>query len=274
MHANRFKLRLLRGERLAGLFCFSLSAQAADALADCGFDFLLFDTEHSPTGLTLLYSQLLALGRGPTQPIVRVIANDAVVFKPVLDMGVDTLMVPNVRSAAEAEAAVGAMRYPPAGQRGIGGTVRATRYGRDASYYAAAAERACLIVQVESGEGLAELEAICAVPGVDCVLFGPADLSTGLGYLAQPEHPAVVSAIEDGIRRVRKAGKFAGVVAAGETAQRYLDAGATMLCLGADLGIMVKACDALAAQWVLPATPDDSAAAASPARLPSGLPPS
>lgn len=247
--SNPFKSRLLRGDLQFGLFCFSLAAQTADALADCGFDFLLFDAEHSPTSLPLLLSQALALASSPTQALVRATANDAIVFKPLLDMGYRTLMVPNVRTAEEATAAVRGVRYAPRGVRGIGGTVRATRYGRDGSYYGAADANVCLIIQVESEQGLANLESICAVDGIDCVFFGPADLSTDMGHLMQPGHPRVVGAIEEGIRRVRKAGKFAGVLATGDQAQRYVTLGATLVCLGSELGILVKTCDTLAAEW-------------------------
>jgi 4-hydroxy-2-oxoheptanedioate aldolase len=234
-----------------GLFCMSLAAQTVDALAGARFDFLLFDAEHTPTSLPILYSQVLTLAGSRTQALVRMPSQDPAMFKAVLDMGVDTVMVPNVRDAAEARAAVAAVRYPPQGIRGVGGSVRATGYGRDQAYYATAADRVCLLLQVESVEGLRNIEAICAVDGVDGIFFGPVDLATDLGHLAQPGHPEVVAAVLGGIRRARAAGKAAGILAGETQCRQYVDAGATMVCLGSDLGLLVRAADQLAKRWVL-----------------------
>jgi 4-hydroxy-2-oxoheptanedioate aldolase len=261
-HTNPFKQRLLAGERQFGLFCMSLTAQTADALVDSGFDFLMFDAEHTPTSLPTLLSQAMALARTPTMPLVRMPSADPVLFKPILDMGIDTVMVPNIRTAAEAEAAVRAVRYPPHGIRGVGGSVRATRYGRDATYYAAAADRVCLLLQLESVEGLGNLEAIAAVDGIDGLFIGPVDLATDLGHLAQATHPTVVAAVLDGIRRAKAVGKPIGVLAGEPQAPAYLDAGAAMVCLGSDLGLLTRAADALAARFIR--APAIAAAAPSP----------
>jgi 2-keto-3-deoxy-L-rhamnonate aldolase RhmA len=247
---NPLKARLLAGEPLFGIFCMSLSFQAVDALAGSGFDFLLFDAEHTPTSLPNLYAQIVTLAGRKTAAAVRMPSADPVNFKPILDMGFDTVMIPNIRTAAEAEAAVRAVRFSPAGVRGVGGSVRATNYGRDQSYYAGAAERVCLLLQIESAAGLRNIEAICAVEGVDGLFIGPVDLATDLGYLAQANHPEVVAAAIDGIRRIRASGKAACILAGEAQAQQYLDAGATMVCLGSDLGLLVKTTDALAQRWI------------------------
>jgi 4-hydroxy-2-oxoheptanedioate aldolase len=251
--SNPFKEKLQAQHPQFGLFAMSLTAQTADALSTSGFDFLMFDAEHTPTSLPTLYSQALALAPTRTECLVRMPSADPVLFKPVLDIGIDTVMVPNIRTAEEARAAVRAVRYPPHGIRGVGGSVRATGYGRHADYYTAAARRVCLLLQIESAEGLRNLDAICAVDGVDGLFIGPVDLATDMGHLAQPLHPAVVQAAVDGLRRIRAAGKGAGVLAGEAQAQTYLDAGATMVCLGSDLGLLVKTADALASRWVRPA---------------------
>ena len=247
---NPFKQKLRRNQPQFGLFCMSLAAQTADALSGSGFDFLMFDAEHTPTSLPTLYSQALALASTSTQCLVRMPSADPVLFKPVLDMAIDTVMVPNIRTAEEAAAAVRAVRYPPHGIRGVGGSVRATGYGRHADYYAAAAERVCLLLQIESAEGLKNLDAICAVDGVDGLFIGPVDLATDMGHLAQPAHPRVVEAAVDGLQRIRAAGKGAGILAGEAQAGMYLQAGATVVCLGSDLGLLVKTADALASRWV------------------------
>lgn len=247
---NPFKQKLLRAEPQFGLFCMSLTAQTAEALSASGFDFLMFDAEHTPTSLPTLYTQALALAASTTQCLVRMPSSDPVLFKPVLDLAIDTVMVPNIRNADEARAAVRAVRYPPHGIRGVGGSVRATGYGRYSDYYAAATDRVCLLLQIESTEGLRNLEAICAVDGVDGLFIGPVDLATDMGHLAQAAHPQVVEAAADGIRRIRAAGKGAGILAAEAQAAMYVDAGANVVCLGSDLGLLVRNADALAARWV------------------------
>lgn len=247
---NPFKQKLLAMQPQFGLFAMSLTAQTADALAPSGFDFLLFDAEHTPTALPILLSQALALAPSRTRCLVRMPGADPVPFKPVLDMGIDTVMVPNIRTADEAAQAVRAVHYPPRGIRGVGGSVRATRYGRDAGYYARAADDTCLLLQIESGQGLENIEAIAGVDGVDGLFIGPVDLATDLGHLAQPAHPAVMQACLDGMRRIRAAGKAAGILAGEQQAQAYLDAGATLVCLGSDLGLLTRAADALAARWI------------------------
>ena len=130
------------------------------------------------------------------------------------------------------------------------GTRRATGYGRHNAYYEAAANRVCLLLQLESAEALRNLEAICAVEGVDGLFVGPVDLATDMGHLAQPLHPEVVKAATDAMGRIRAGGKGAGILAGEAQAQAYLDAGATMVCLGSDLGLLVKTADALASRWV------------------------
>jgi len=248
--ANPFKQKMLRGEPQFGLFCMSLTAQTAEALSTSGFDFLMFDAEHTPTSLPTLYTQALALAASTTQCLVRMPSADPVPFKPVLDLAIDTVMVPNIRTAEEARATVRAVRYPPHGIRGVGGSVRATGYGRHTDYYAAAAERVCLLLQIESAEGLKNLDAICAVEGVDGLFIGPVDLATDMGYLAQATHPKVIEAATEGVRRIRAAGKGAGILAAEPQAGMYVEAGANVVCLGSDLGLLVKNADALAARWV------------------------
>ncbi|MCZ4314326.1 aldolase/citrate lyase family protein [Comamonadaceae bacterium G21597-S1] len=234
-----------------GLFIVSNALQNVEALADSGFDFVVFDVEHSPSATPALHAQLAALAGSGTASVVRVVGLDLASFKHYLDLGVDALMVPNVETQEQAREAVRFTRYPAAGGvRGMGGTMRANRYGRDKAYYAAAVENTCVLVQIESRRGMDNLDAICAVDGVDLVFFGPADLSADMGFMAQPSHPDVVAAIEAGIRRANACGVAAGVMAGDADCQRYVDAGATMVILGSDLGLLVRSADALATRFV------------------------
>ena len=249
MH-NKFKARLTARDPLFGLFVVSNALQTAEALGGSGYDYLCFDVEHSPSSTPALHAQLAALAGTGTASVVRVAGLDLAAFKHYLDMGVDALMVPNVHTAEIAREAVRFTRYPTAGGiRGVGGTMRATRYGRDKGYFAEAAHNTCVLAQIESREGLRNLDAICGVDGVDLLFFGPTDLSADMGHLGQPGHPDVVVAIEAGIRRAHELGKPSGVLAGDPDCQRYIDAGATMVILGSDLGLMVRGADQLAAKY-------------------------
>lgn len=248
---NAFKQRLQAGQPQYGLFIVSNALQTAEALADSGFHYMALDVEHSPSSTPALHAQLAALAGGGMSTVVRVAGVELASFKQYLDLGVDALMVPNINTAEQAREAVRFSRYPAAGGiRGMGGTMRVTRYGRDKGYFAQAAENTCLLMQIESREGLGNLEAICGVDGVDLVFFGPTDLSADMGYMGQPGHPEVVGAIVEGIRRARAMGIPSGVLAGDPDCQRYIDAGATMVILGSDLGLMVRGADTLAAKYV------------------------
>lgn len=246
MNTSPLKAHLRARVDLVGIFCCSYSLQAVEALVPSGFNFLLFDAEHTPQTLPQLHAQLVALAGSQTAAIVRVADINLADFKRYLDLGVDGLMVPNVNSVQEAEMSVLFTRYPPRGVRGIAGTVRASRYGRDTGYLVDVENRFSLIVQVESLRGMENLPAIAAVDGVDAVFIGPVDLAADMGHLGQPEHPEVIAQVTQGLAQIRAAGKSAGVLASEAGSAAYRQAGANMIAMGSDLGLMVRAADALA----------------------------
>lgn len=242
-HAFRQRLRAL--EPMFGLFCCTYSTQIAEALGSSGFDYLLFDGEHTPNSWPHLHAQLCALDRGATASMVRVPGMDAATIKLLLDLGVGGLMVPNVQSAAQAAQVVAMTRYPPHGTRGVAGTVRATDYGRRRGDLARATEAFSLLVQIESVAGIRAARSIASVDGIDAVFFGPNDLAADMGHLGQPGHPDVTQAVIDAMREVRSAGKAAGILCGEGDVPRFAQAGATVFALGSDLGLMVQAADAL-----------------------------
>jgi 4-hydroxy-2-oxoheptanedioate aldolase len=247
---NLFKRRLLAGEPQIGLWCSLANAYAAEVVAGSGFDWLLLDTEHAPGGINSVLAQLQAVAPYPVSAVVRPDANDAVLIKRFLDIGAQTLLIPYVQTPREAAAAVGAMRYPPAGARGVGGVTRATRFGRIEGYAQRASEQLCLLVQVETGEALAQLEAIAGVEGVDGVFIGPNDLAASLGRLGEPGHPQVVAAIEDAISRLRAIGKPSGLLTPDQAfARRCLKLGAAFTAVGSDLALLARGSEALAERF-------------------------
>ncbi|WP_119167907.1 aldolase/citrate lyase family protein [Algihabitans albus] len=247
---NRFKRALAEGEAQIGLWCSLANHVSTEVVANAGFDWLLLDTEHSPADLTTVHQQLQAVAAGSAMPIVRPPWNDTVVIKRLLDVGVQSLLIPFVQTAAEAQAAVAATRYPPDGVRGFASTTRATKFGRVPDYYARAAEEICVLVQVESRKALENLDEIAAVEGVDGVFIGPGDLSADLGHLANPGHPEVQAEIAGAVERIRTAGKAPGILTPIEAeARRWLEAGCLFVAVGADVGILARQSDALAARF-------------------------
>ena len=244
---NRFRRGLAEGRQQIGLWCTIASAYAAEAVAGSGFDWLVLDTEHSPSDVVNVLGQLQAVAPYPVAPVVRPAINDDVLIKRHLDQGAQTLLIPYVQSAEEAARAVAAMRYPPEGIRGVSGLTRASRFGRVEGYLQRAEEELCLIVQVETREALDEIEAIAAVDGVDAIFIGPSDLGASLGHRGNPGHPEVTAAVEEAIRRVVAAGRPAGVLTPDlDFARRCVAAGTTFTAIGVDLGLLVRGADALA----------------------------
>jgi len=201
----------------------------------------------------LVLQQLQAVAAEPlhrAHPVVRAAWNDPVLIKRILDIGAQTLLLPFVQNADEARAAVAAMRYAPRGIRGMGGTMRASHYGRDVDYVRDAESELCLLVQVETAEALAQLEAIAAVDGVDGIFIGPADLSASMGHPGNAGHPEVRAAIDDAIRRIRAAGKAPGILMVDEArARECLALGAQFVAVGMDMILLRNAADGLAAAF-------------------------
>ncbi|WP_439499199.1 4-hydroxy-2-oxoheptanedioate aldolase [Bosea sp. (in: a-proteobacteria)] len=247
---NAFKRALREGRPQIGLWCSLPGAYAAEAVAGSGFDWLLFDTEHSPGDPLTVLTQLQAVAPYPVSAVVRPASNDAVLIKRLLDFGAQTLLIPYVQNAAEAQAAVAAMRYPPAGIRGVSGVTRATRFGRVADYGKRAHQELCLLVQIETQEALDNLEAIAGVEGVDGVFIGPADLAASLGHVGEPGHPEVKALIEQAIGRIRACGKPAGILTPDNAfATRCIELGTLFTAVGVDAAMLVRASETLARQF-------------------------
>ncbi|MHC5351402.1 4-hydroxy-2-oxoheptanedioate aldolase [Metapseudomonas furukawaii] len=248
---NTFKQRLQSGQPQIGLWLGLADAYCAELAANAGFDWLLLDGEHAPNNLRSLLAQLQAIAPYPAQPIIRPPIGDAALIKQLLDIGAQTLLVPMVESAEQAAGLVRAMRYPPAGIRGVGSALaRASRWNSIPGYLDRADEQMCLLVQIENLDGLANLDAIAAVDGVDGVFIGPADLSAAMGHRGNPGHPEVQAAIEGAIARIRRAGKAAGILSADQgLARRYLSLGASFVAVGVDTTVLMRGLQTLAAAF-------------------------
>ena len=190
-----------------GLDCAIPSRHTMEILANSPYDFFVIDAEHPATSAAIIHTQLTALAAGKAASFIKLSALDPNMIRQCLDLGVNGLMAADINTAEDARRFVSLTRYPPHGVRGVAGAVRATNYTRDRTYLDSSEHRLLRCVLIESTSGLEQLEAISAINGVDVVFFGPADLAAQAGHIGRPGAPAVVSAIEDGIKRARKIGR-------------------------------------------------------------------
>ncbi|MBJ3774224.1 HpcH/HpaI aldolase family protein [Acuticoccus mangrovi] len=247
---NIFKAAIARGEPQIGLWCSIGDPLVAEMLAGCGFDWMMFDTEHSPLDSSTITPLLQAVAPYAVSPVVRPASLDPVEIKKLLDCGAQTLLVPFVQSAEEARLAAASVAYPPEGIRGVAGVTRASGFGAIAGYHRRAREEICLLVQIETRTALDALEEIAAVPGVDGVFIGPSDLAASLGFPGEPAHPTVKAAVVDAVKRVRATGKPAGFLNADQTyVAEVMAAGSVFTAVDVDLAILRRGALARAEGW-------------------------
>ncbi|MFF2274802.1 HpcH/HpaI aldolase/citrate lyase family protein [Agromyces sp. NPDC058126] len=252
-----FAARLAAADRpQIGMWVCSASPLVAEIAAGSGLDWVLIDAEHSPNDLQTILHQLYAVSAYPVAPVVRPPIGDPVLIKQYLDLGVQNLLVPMVHSAEHAAELVQAVRYPDGaddgGVRGVGAALaRSSRWNRVEGYLGRASDSISLIVQIESAAAVAVAGEIAAVDGVDAVFVGPADLAASMGLVGQPGHPDVVAAVLSAIRAATAAGTPVGVNAfVPADAERYLEAGASFVAVGADVAILARASEALAERFI------------------------
>ena len=265
---NRFKQAMAQRQAQIGLWLGLADAYSAEILAGTGYDWLLVDGEHAPNDLRSILHQLQAMasaasatsalppGVQPPHPVARVPVGDTALIKQFLDLGVQTLLVPMVDTAEQAQQLVRATRYAPEGVRGMGSALaRSSRWQAYPQYVHEANQQICLLVQAETVEAMNNLDAIAATPGVDGVFIGPADLSASMGHPGNPGHPEVQAAIHDGIARILRAGKAPGILATTESqARQWLAAGALFVAVGVDTMLLASAAQDLLARFRTEAT--------------------
>ena len=247
---NPFKRAIAQRQMQFGIWSTLSSNISAEVIGDSGFDWILFDTEHGPTELPGLLSQLQAVAASSTTPVVRPAWNDPVLIKRILDIGAQTLLVPFIQNAQEAAAAAAAMRYPPRGIRGVTASGRASRYGRVRGYPGKVEVELWLLIQIETATALGALEEMATVDGVDGVFIGPADLAASMGHAGNPQHVTVQAAIEDAGRCLRHKDISAGILTANEEeARRYAEWGFNFIAVGVDVLLLRDAADRLVQEF-------------------------
>lgn len=209
--ANRLREMYRNGEFIRGIHVQIGNPAVTELLAMVGFDAIWVDMEH--TGMTTqeVLPNLIAIATSPkTASIVRLPWNDPVLAKPVLEMGVDGLVFPMIKSAEEAKKAIASCLYPPEGVRGFG-PIRAVNYGLlDATEYVRKISKGDIfkIIQIEQIDAVNDIENIIKVPGIDAFVIGAMDLAGSIGVLPESHHPKV----KEAVRHVQAKAKEAGIM--------------------------------------------------------------
>jgi len=242
--SNGCKRRLKTGQPVYGLMHALGHAPIAEMIGQAGYDFVLIDGEHGLGGSAEQLACLQAVAATPSTGLIRVCANDPVVLKRVLDLGVEGVLIPDVATVQEARRAVEYCRYPPGGRRGYSaGTIRASDYGLHASKYLADDGSELLVgAIIESASGVRHAAAIAEVDGIDLVQIGPFDLSCDLGIPGQFDHPRFQAAVRRVEAAVHRAGKWlGGVPLPGLALPVMLQRGYRFITLGADVPMLQQA---------------------------------
>lgn len=244
MRDNPVKKSLAEGRHAFGSMVFELFAPGLPTLCrNAGAEFLLYDMEHTGLGFETLKTQF-ALCRGlGIVPMARVPRGEYHFIARALDIGAFGVMVPMVASATEAAHIVACSRYPPLGKRGAAfGFAHDDYAGGDVvAKMAALHERTLVIAQIETDEGLSNVEAIAAVPGVDALWVGQFDLTNFMGIPGQFKHPAYLAAVDRVVAACAASGKTAAVLAMDETWIRdYVAKGFRLMAYGIDQALLQK----------------------------------
>ncbi len=250
MFENRLKQALNKRQVQVGCWLSLGSHTAAEICASAGFDWVLIDMEHAPNDVPQVLHLLHAAAAYPGSIMVRTYWNDTVLIKRLLDLGVQSLLMPNVQTVDEAQRAVAAVRYPPRGVRGVSVNSRSNRFGRIKDYFKRADDELCLMVQIETRQGLDNLEAIAAVDGIDGLFIGPQDLAADLGHLGNPGHAEARAAMSETLRRIDKSGKVPGILAFVEAdAKHWISEGARFVAVTGDAFLLARSTEAVVAAF-------------------------
>lgn len=241
MRENKALAAWRRNEQTIGCWLSMANAYSAEAIASLGFDWVCADMQHGMIDYTDLTYMLPAISSTDAVPLVRVPWNEPYEIMKVLDAGAYGVIVPMINNRQEAEAAVRACRYPPAGQRSFG-PIRAALYGRGGYAKEANDQIACLAM-IETKEGIDNLQEIVTTPGLNGVYIGPADLALAMGLPVRGDQPEAEHF--EMVKKIRQACVDAGIACGIHTSsleytQKYLEIGMNFVTLGSDAGHMTK----------------------------------
>jgi len=248
---NRFSAGLESGRTQYGVWLGIPDRSVAEIMAGAGFDWLLIDHEHGTFELKDVMSHLQVLAAYDVAPIVRPVDANPALLKKLCDIGAQSFIVPMIDTPEQAAEVVRAVKYPPEGRRGLGTSLaRAARWNTVPGYLQKANDEMLVVVQAETVTALDNLQAIAGTPGIDGVFIGPSDLSASMGHTGNVAHPEVVEAVGDALRRIRAAGKHAGLLCLDDAmVGHYEECGANFVGIGVDTLLIGNAARRLAARY-------------------------
>ena len=230
------------GTTTLGTFVGTASATTAEVCAAAGFDWLLLDLEHGAGGEEQVRDVVPAAGGYGVPTVVRVESAERIRMGRVLDLGAAGVMLPRMDSAAQVAEAIGHLRYPPQGDRGVATYNRACRFGLDPAALDRANDEVLVVVQIESRAAVEAVDEIAAVDGVDVLFIGPRDLTHDLGVPGDVAAPAFVQAADTVLAAAKRHGRGAGLlVNDGAAAAARLQQGWHFLAIGSDSTLLAAA---------------------------------
>lgn len=244
MRENTVKRACLDGRVQVGSFIATNDPLCAQIMANSGFEWVLVDMEHGPVPITALQHAVTAIRTTDTQPFVRASWNSSAAIQTALDCGVSGIMVPMISTRADAEQVVRDARYLPLGERSRGGFLPVLSFATDsATYRDRSNEEVLVMAQIETAEGVTNLDAIADVAGIDCLFAGPNDLASSYGLVFPHAWDNKTAPYYDALAEIpkvaRKHGKIAGIQAANAVmANDCIALGYTLVGVGADAGFL------------------------------------
>lgn len=243
MKTNSVRSRLAGGDATFGTWLTLPDPVAARLLATSGFDWITVEMEHTPTTVETAALCCAMIAAGGTVPLVRVPFNSSENIKRALDNGAWGVIVPMVNSRKEAEAVVNASRFPPLGQRSVGGQLNAANFDTNqATYRQRANDEILVVVMIEHVDGIAKAQEIISTPGLDAVFIGPNDLLNSMGEVPSfdSDAPEFHSAVNHVLTLCQKHHVAAGIhVISPDIAKARAKEGFQFIALGSDSGFML-----------------------------------
>ncbi|GLQ35172.1 2,4-dihydroxyhept-2-ene-1,7-dioic acid aldolase [Amylibacter marinus] len=247
---NPFKAAIHAGEMQTGCWLGLAEPYLAEISGSAGFDWVVVDAEHAPNDLRSIVTHLQILDGLPSHAVVRPPIGETWMIKQYLEAGAQTVLVPMVESAEQARQLVRAISYPPHGTRGVGSALgRSSRFTAIPDYLNTAHAELCLLVQIETRAGVAALDDILAVDGIDGVFIGPADLAADMGHIGNPGAPEVHATIITCMRKIIAAGTAAGILTTDAKLQsECAEIGARFIATSIDVTLFANAMRGAATQ--------------------------
>jgi 4-hydroxy-2-oxoheptanedioate aldolase len=235
------------GGVVIGTFVFFPSPASVEILGYAGFDFVIIDVEHGPCGpfSSELENLIRAAYAADITPLVKLTRNDSGMILKALDFGAKGILVPHVVTKEDAINAVNSAKYPLKGRRSCAPIVRAAQYGSLdwSTYWKQANQETMVWPIIEEKNAIGNLEDILSVEGIDCVAFGPFDLSMSLGTEGDPLHPAVKEKLHEVLDACKKRDIPVQILAMDvEAAKKYVQMGVKIVAISADTVILHNAC--------------------------------